>query len=171
MLWIKKKMAEVTSQKTSWIKTINDSSIKANLQRACIAAVSERLLRLYQEIRAERTRLVQAEYRQANPHFSAFGEIEVFADSVAGIASDIIKTGQRPQPEEAFTTLQKCNIFTLPEFMEWFATYAGKYPGYALYVTLTDYLRKLVLEYLLQYQLSEPDQGEMRYSSDTGLHK
>jgi hypothetical protein len=117
MLWIKKKMAEVTSQKTSWIKTINDSSIKANLQRACIAAVSERLLRLYQEIRAERTRLVQAEYRQANPHFSAFGEIEVFADSVAGIASDIIKTGQRPQPEEA---LQPCkNAIFLPCRNSW----------------------------------------------------
>lgn len=129
------------------MKQQNTDETESDVLINLIDKVSEQLLSLYHEIKEERRRLFQEEYDSGNEKFSAFGEIELFSDTINGIAADIIKQGKCDNPSEAISILRKCDIFRIDEFVQWFASY-DSYSGYYHYVMLTDYLRRLLIEYI-----------------------
>lgn len=143
-----KSMADVTIAQT----TVSKQHVqeKSMLRKMLIATVSASLLKLYQEIRDERARLLQAEYAQEQDTFSAFGDIEMSADTIEGVATEIVRRGRHHAPVSAIHTLEQHRLFASPDFIRWFSHHAEEYPGYSLYVSLTDYLRTLVIDELRQ---------------------
>jgi len=110
-----------------------------------IGGLWKELMRMYQQdLSEERARLHQEEFNHGDTSFSPLGRIELFSDYIAGIASSLTeKRRVRKISEDAINNLEHLSVFK-SEFL----SSANKYPKLRLYVELTDYLRRLMIDYL-----------------------
>jgi|SRR6516162_9566797 hypothetical protein len=115
-----------------------------------IGGLWKELMRMYQQdLSEERARLHQEEFNHGDTSFSPLGRIELFSDYIAGIASSLTeKRRVRKISEDAINNLEHLSVFKSESFSEWFLSSANKYPKLRLYVELTDYLRRLMIDYL-----------------------
>jgi hypothetical protein len=75
--------------------------------------------------------------------------VELFAADVAGYAQSVISGWRRASAERPLKSLRDNAIFENQEFCEWSSKESKAYPNFINYVKMNDYLRLLVIEYLL----------------------
>lgn len=78
-----------------------------------------------------------------------FYMVELFAADVAGYVQSVIRGWRRESPEVPLKSLREISIFENQEFCEWYSQESKEYPNLINYVKMNDYLRLLVIEYLL----------------------
>jgi len=116
--------------------------------RLMISINLQQLIHFYQEIKDERKRLYDAEYKLEGKVFSAFFEIEMFFELVEGYAHSISQYGKVKNREFAIEELGHCNIFKNQIFSKWLLSHVDEYPSIFTYIALVNYLRRQLIEYL-----------------------
>ena len=75
--------------------------------------------------------------------------VELFAADVAGYAQSVMRGWRRESSEAPLQSLREISLFENPEFCEWYSQESKAYPTFINYIKMNDYLRLLVIEYLL----------------------
>jgi hypothetical protein len=120
-------------------------------QQDQVAHFLDRLTKLYQDTKSERTQAAANPAPEAG--FSILEELEMLAVSISGYATQIQATGRVKNTEKAIGDLRQFSVFENPVIRQFYQAAGNDYPKLQAYIQLLDYLRLLSLEYL---QLSEP---------------
>lgn len=124
---------------------INLNSLE--LQKKHIAQVLAQLTTDYQQAKAERQALANQSFNEATD-FSLLEELELLTVSIRGLGSQFISpTGLSNQPE-AVAQLNQLRAFDVPAIAQFYFDISVESEHLKLYVSLLDYLRLLILEYL-----------------------
>ncbi len=115
--------------------------------------VKECLISMYNQENfvAEKDEVVRLDDNNTEEDLSIFFEVEVFSDTVAGVATTIEKFGTHSDPKTAKKWLDEGNLLNDKRYSGWLIANLEKYPNYCTYILLIDYLRLKVLEYLELY--------------------
>jgi hypothetical protein len=121
--------------------------------QAQVAHFLDRLTKLYQEAKSERTQAAADPAPEAG--FSILEELEILTVSISGYATQIQATGKVKNTEKAIGDLRQFNVFENPVIGQFYQQADNGYPKLQAYIQLLDYLRLLSLEYL--QSASQPD--------------
>jgi hypothetical protein len=125
------------------------SSIQSDARLAIMDRLVTKLVLMYRhELQIERATLHVEEFEAGDGGFSILGHMEVCADRVAGVVCSLVRHRFRRDPADAVRTLRAADPFRSDPFREWFLACQDRYPAACLYIELTDYLRRLAIEYL-----------------------
>jgi hypothetical protein len=111
-----------------------------------VAHFLDRLTKLYQETKSERTQAAAAPAPEAG--FSILEELEMLTVNISGYATQIQATGKVKNTEKAIGDLRQFNVFEHPVVSQFYQQAGNDYPKLQAYIQLLDYLRLLSLEYL-----------------------
>lgn len=124
---------------------INLNSLE--LQKKHIAQVLAQLTTDYQQAKAERQALANQPFNET-AEFSLLEELELLTVSIRGFGSQFIApTGLSNQPE-VVAQLKQLRAFDVPSIAQFYFDTSVESERLKLYVSLLDYLRLLILEYL-----------------------
>jgi hypothetical protein len=115
-------------------------------QQDQVAHFLDRLTKLYQEVKSERTQAAADPAPEAG--FSILEELEMLTVSISGYATQIQATGKVKDTEKAIGDLRQFNVFENPVINQFYQAAGNDYPKLQAYIQLIDYLRLLSLEYL-----------------------
>ena len=80
--------------------------------------------------------------------FTVLEEIELLTTEIRGYASQIKIYGRIKNEEEGIKTLKSKGVFTIPSIAGWYFNSDDDYQQLKFYVSMLDYLRLLILEYI-----------------------
>ena len=83
-------------------------------------------------------------------------DAELFADHVCGYASYATQRVYTKLPPEARQDLRCNSIFDMPHVERFYKKYKDTAPKLRRYLETVDYLRLLIVEYISQFEASEP---------------
>jgi hypothetical protein len=115
-------------------------------QQDQVAHFLDRLTKLYQEAKSERTKAAADLVHEEG--FSVLEELEMLTVSISGYATQIKATGKVKNTEKAIGDLRKFSVFGNPVISQFYQAAGNDYPKLQTYIQLVDYLRLLSLEYL-----------------------
>ncbi|MEA5533357.1 hypothetical protein [Crocosphaera sp. XPORK-15E] len=125
-----------------------DSSNKADnilMTKGYIEQILNQLILDYQHTHEERAKITLWE---ENQEFSILGIIEMLTDTIRGYAFQIINNNSLENHKAIINELEKCKIFEIPEFTQWYFSSEFNYPQSKKYVEKLNYLRLLIIEYI-----------------------
>ena len=123
------------------------------ITRNYIINILEKLTLDYQNTKGERKEI--ASLFPTNDEFTLLEEIELLTVNIRGYASQIQARGWIENQQQAIERLQTMRVFDIPALAQfYFATNNRDYDQIKAYIQTLDYLRLLILEYLLSIQFS-----------------
>ncbi|MGH8000191.1 MAG: hypothetical protein ACREPR_12345, partial [Brasilonema sp.] len=128
---------------------ISNSPKNAKTIKDYIVVLLKQLLLDYQQTRAERQKL---ELWEEPKDFTILGVIEMFTTDIRGYASQVMNHDILENPQEIVENLQKLQIFNISYVAEWYFTAEDSYPLIKHYIEKLNYLRLLIIEYIMLYQ-------------------
>jgi hypothetical protein len=120
---------------------------RPELQTKHIAQVLAQLTTDYQQAKAERQALANQPFNEAT-EFSLLEELELLTVSIRGFGSQFITSAGLSNPPEAVGQLQQMKVLEVPSIAQFYFDMSVESERLKLYVSLLDYLRLLILEYL-----------------------
>ncbi|MEO0768828.1 MAG: hypothetical protein AAFY72_05250 [Cyanobacteria bacterium J06649_4] len=120
---------------------------RLELQRKHIAQVLAQLTTDYQQAKAERQALATQLPEEASG-FSLLEELELLTVSIRGFGSQFITSNGVSNQREAVGQLRQMRVFNVPSIAQFYFDMSIDSERLKLYVSLLDYLRLLILEYL-----------------------
>lgn len=128
---------------------ISNSPKNAKTIKDYIVVLLKQLLLDYQQTRAERQKL---ELWEEPKDFTILGVIEMFTTDIRGYASQVMNHDVLENSQEIIEKLQKLQIFNISYVAEWYFTAEDNYPLIKRYIEKLNYLRLLIIEYIMLYQ-------------------
>ena len=133
-------------------KTLSPESL---MHRRHIAALYEQIVFSFKAVLAEQRKLCR-KHAWHNEDQDAFMDAELFADRVCGYASYATQRIHTKLPSEARQELRCNSIFDMPHVERLYENHKRDAPGLRHYIETVDYLRLLIVEYINQFESSEP---------------
>lgn len=127
----------------------SDPAKKVAMQ-AMIRRVQKEGAALFQETAEERKRI--AEWLWDNASDDVLGEMEVFSDTINGYVSWLDRSSGHPHPQQAVQDLQVHSLADHPILAKFLENCGLHYPKLCAYMELQDYLRALMMAYLVQFE-------------------
>ncbi|WGV27909.1 hypothetical protein [Halotia branconii] len=130
------------------MQNFTTSNISLNFQTAksYINKLLQQLLIDYNNTREERR---QISLWEESKNFSILGEIEIFTTDIEGCASQVIANDNLENYQDLIKKLTKNNIFNVAYFTDWYFSEESQFPQMKLYVEKLNYLRLLIIEYIV----------------------
>jgi hypothetical protein len=121
-----------------------------------ISQLLEQLRIGYQNTKLERQQISRKAFSLSIEEFTPLEELELLTVNIRGYACQIEATGTVKNDKQAIAELQKLSIFNNHSIVKLYSEARSHYPQIQLYISMLDYLRLLVLEYLQILQNSQP---------------
>ena len=118
------------------------------VERKRIMQLAEQVSRQYQEMADERGEIHEWEWEN-DFDFTILGLIELYSSYVGGYASQIARRGTVRNPTEAIQYLQEKRFFDESYLVNWYFAPDNPYFKVKEYIEDVDYLRLLVIQYLI----------------------
>jgi hypothetical protein len=125
------------------------------LQRKHVAQVLEQLTADYQQAKAERKKLAELP-DNANEVFTLLEELELLTVDIRGFGCQFVDPAGIKNCQEAISQLKRLRVFDVPTVARFYFDESINAGRMKLYVSLLDYLRLLILEYLQIGSTAEP---------------
>lgn len=117
------------------------------LQKKHVAQVLTQLTTDYQQTKAERQVLAAQPFNEETA-FSLLEELELLTVSIRGLGSQFITSAGLGNQSEAVAQLKGLSAFDIPLIAQFYFDKSIESERLKLYVSLLDYLRLLILEYV-----------------------
>ncbi len=124
---------------------INLNSLE--LQKKHIAQVLAQLATDYQQAKAEKLALASQPFNE-DTEFSLLEELELLTVSIRGFGCQFITATGVGNQSDAVRQLKQMRVFDVPSIAKFYFDASVESEYLRLYVSLLDYLRLLILEYL-----------------------
>lgn len=121
-----------------------------------ISQLLEQLTISYQNTKSERQQISTKDVLISEEDFTPLEELELLTVNIRGYACQIQGTGTVRDHKKAIAELQKLSVFNNHSIVKLYSEARSHYPQIQLYISMLDYLRLLVLEYLQILQNSQP---------------
>ncbi len=126
----------------------------SEITRNYIIHILEKLTLDYQNTKGERKEIASL-FPTDDDEFTLLEEIELLTADIRGYASQIQARGWIENQQQAIQRLQTMRVFDIPALAQfYFATNNRDYDQIKAYIQTLDYLRLLILEYLLSIPFS-----------------
>jgi hypothetical protein len=127
--------------------TLNQQDAK-QIKR-CISDLFTQMTTDYQQTRSERREAATAFPPPSDEAFSVIEELELLTADLLGYASQLQVRDWIENPAAAIDQLQTLQIFSIPSIAQFYFDHSRDYPKLKEYVRQLDYIRLLLLEYLI----------------------
>lgn len=117
------------------------------LQKKHIAQVLTQLTVDYKQAKEERQALAKQPFNETT-EFSLLEELELLTVSIRGLGSQFITPAGLNNQPETVAQLKQLRAFDVPAIAQFYFDTSVPFERLKLYVSLLDYLRLLILEYL-----------------------
>jgi hypothetical protein len=128
------------------MQNIEKSTVRNSLKYNYISILLNDLLNLEKNTKKEQRQLAKWEEEK---DFSILGVLELFTRDIRGYAFQIIENKIENNYKQNILKLQELNIFNISYFNEWYLSENVNYPLLKNYIERLNYLRLLMIEYLL----------------------
>jgi hypothetical protein len=125
---------------------IKQKTDPTNPAKAYIFQILDKLVIDYQQTRSER---IQIALWEEEKDFSLLGIIEMLTDEIRGYSLQSISSYNLENSQEILSDLQKIKLFEIPYVADWYFSLEFDFPRIKNYLETLNYLRLLVIEYLL----------------------
>lgn len=125
---------------------IKQETDPTNPAKAYIFQILDKLVIDYQQTRSER---IQIALWEEEKDFSLLGIIEMLTDEIRGYSLQSISSYNLENSQEILSDLQKIKLFEIPYVADWYFSLEFDFPRIKNYLETLNYLRLLVIEYLL----------------------
>ncbi|MFM7440463.1 MAG: hypothetical protein ACKO2V_18015 [Snowella sp.] len=125
---------------------IKQKTDPTNPAKAYIFQILDKLVTDYQQTRSER---IQIALWEEEKNFSLLGIIEMLTDEIRGYSLQSISSYNLENSQEILSDLQKIKLFEIPYVADWYFSLEFDFPRIKNYLETLNYLRLLVIEYLL----------------------
>lgn len=132
------------------MQNLEKSTFSNNITEKYLLNLLNQLLKIEQNTKEEKKQLAQWEEEK---EFSILGIIELFTNEIRGYAFQIISNKIEQKQAQIISNLQQLNFFSIIFFNEWYFSNKLNYPMLKNYVEKINYLRLLILEYLIEISL------------------
>jgi hypothetical protein len=126
--------------------TLNQQDAKQ--MKRCISDLFTQMTADYQQTRSERREAATA-FSPSDEAFSVIEELELLTADLLGYASQLQVRDWIENPAAAIDQLQTLQIFSIPSIAQFYFDHSRDYPKLKEYVRQLDYIRLLLLEYLI----------------------
>lgn len=131
------------------------SITQSQVQQAYIVELLEQLNTDYQDSILDR-RQIASHYSGLDKEFTALEEVELLTVNVRGYACQIKATGNVNNIDRAIAHLQELSVFNNYLIVQLYGEARSQYPSVQTYISMLDYLRLLILEYLQMHKNLQP---------------
>lgn len=121
---------------------------KLEITKTYIIALLDQLTVDYQNSREERQKIV-AIFPAAESEFTILEELELLTVNIRGYGSQIKAQGKIKNEQEAIEQLKAMRVFDVGAIANFYLTTNAEYKKTKAYIRMLDYLRLLILEYLI----------------------
>lgn len=118
-----------------------------------IAQLLDKLTNDYYNTKQERKEIA-SQSSITDEEFSFLEEIELLTVNIRGYASQIQATAKIENGQEAIGQLQAMNVFDIPVIAQFYFNNNDNYKQMKVYIRTLDYLRLVIIEFLLNYDPS-----------------
>ena len=125
---------------------IRQETDPTNPSKAYIFQILDKLVIDYQQTRSER---IQIALWEKEKDFSLLGIIEMLTDEIRGYSLQSISSYNLENSQEILSDLQKIKLFEILYVADWYFSLEFDFPRIKNYLETLNYLRLLVIEYLL----------------------
>lgn len=125
---------------------IRQETDPTNPAKDYIRQILDKLVIDYQQTRSER---IQIALWEEEKDFSLLGIIEMLTDEIRGYSLQTISSYNLENSQEILSDLQKIKLFEIPYVADWYFSLEFDFPRIKNYLETLNYLRLLVIEYLL----------------------
>jgi hypothetical protein len=125
---------------------IKQKTDPTNPAKNYIRQILNQLVTDYQQTRSER---IQIALWEEEKDFSLLGIIEILTDEIRGYSLQSISSDNPENFQEILSNLQKIKLFEIPYVADWYFSLEFDFPRIKNYLETLNYLRLLVIEYLL----------------------
>lgn len=126
-----------------------------DMRKKHVAQILKQLTDDYQQTRDERTALAKAIDTETDD-FTLLEEIELLTVSIRGFGSQFVSQNGIANSQVAIAQLKQLKVFDIPAIAQFCFNDSIKSDQLKLYISLLDYLRLLVLDYLIASLTTEP---------------
>jgi hypothetical protein len=84
--------------------------------------------------------------------FTVLEEIEILTVDIRGYASQILVNGRIDNQQQAIDKLHSIGVIQIPAIAQFYLDTSNDYPKMKAYILILDYMRSLLLEYLVVRQ-------------------
>ena len=116
------------------------------LNKNYIEHILNQLLIDYQKTQEERIKIAEWE---ENQEVSILGIIEMLTDTIRGYGFQVINNHSLDNSTAIINELEKLKIFEIPELTDWYFSSECNYTQSKKYLESLNYLRLLILEYMM----------------------
>ncbi|WP_096625464.1 hypothetical protein [Calothrix sp. NIES-3974] len=102
----------------------------------------------YKNIKSE-TKKIASLSSQSDDEFTFLEELELLTVDIRGYASQILVTGQVENKQQAIAKLHSLAVINIPAIALFYLETGDDYPQTKAYIRTLDYLRSLLVEYLV----------------------
>jgi hypothetical protein len=120
----------------------------AKQMKRCISDLFVQMTTDYQQTRSE-SREAATAFPPSDEDFSVIEELELLTADLRGYASQLQVRDWIENPAAAIDQLQTLRIFSIPSIAQFYFDHSRDYPKLKEYVRQLDYIRLLLLEYLI----------------------